>query len=122
VINIPSPVQARGYGKIPEKVREIVRCGEVSCLKRDDKGAERCTACVCVPLLVLAEAITMTAAKKSGEENLYREEKYASVYEINMLRCIFCACAKKRVRRKRYFLPTGSWKQIIQEIFYLRKR
>jgi NADH-quinone oxidoreductase subunit I len=37
-----------------------------------------------------------------GEENLYREEKYAVSYEINMLRCIFCglceqACPKQAV-------------------------
>jgi NADH-quinone oxidoreductase subunit I len=37
-----------------------------------------------------AEAITMTAAeRKPDEKHLYREEKYASIYEINMLRCIF---------------------------------
>jgi NADH-quinone oxidoreductase subunit I len=33
---------------------------------------------------------------------LYREEKYAAVYEINMLRCIFCgfceeACPKEAI-------------------------
>jgi NADH-quinone oxidoreductase subunit I len=45
----------------------------------------------------------MTAAeRKPGEEHLYREEKYASVYEINMLRCIFCglceeACPKDAI-------------------------
>jgi formate hydrogenlyase subunit 6/NADH:ubiquinone oxidoreductase subunit I len=32
---------------------------------------------------------TMTAAeRKPDEKHLYREEKYASIYEINMLRCI----------------------------------
>jgi NADH-quinone oxidoreductase subunit I len=35
-----------------------------------------------------AEAITMTAAERK-RKHLYREEKYASIYEINMLRCIF---------------------------------
>jgi NADH-quinone oxidoreductase subunit I len=45
----------------------------------------------------------MTAAERQpGEENLYREEKYAAVYEINMLRCIFCglceeACPKEAI-------------------------
>jgi NADH-quinone oxidoreductase subunit I len=44
----------------------------------------------------------MTAAeRKPDEKHLYREEKYASIYEINMLRCIFCglcedACPKTR--------------------------
>src|SRR5262245_46536408 len=60
-------------------------------LKRDDQGRERCTACGLCAVACPAEAITMTAAeRKKGEEHLYREEKYAAVYEINMLRCIFC--------------------------------
>lgn len=72
-------------------------------LKRDDEGRERCTACGLCALSCPAEAITMTAAeRKPGEEKLYREEKYAVVYEINMLRCIFCgfceeACPKEAI-------------------------
>ena len=46
-------------------------------LKRDEKGAERCTACGLCAVACPAEAITMTAEeRKPGEENLYREEKY----------------------------------------------
>ena len=72
-------------------------------LKRDDNGAERCTACGLCAVACPAEAITMIAAeRKKGEEKLYREEKYASTYEINMLRCIFCgdcedACPKEAI-------------------------
>ena len=72
-------------------------------LKRDEQGRENCTACGLCALSCPAEAITMTAAERQkGEEHLYREEKYASVYEINMLRCIFCglceeACPKDAV-------------------------
>ena len=72
-------------------------------LKRDEDGRERCTACGLCALSCPAEAITMTAAeRKPGEEHLYREEKYAAVYEINMLRCIFCglceeACPKEAI-------------------------
>jgi NADH-quinone oxidoreductase subunit I len=59
-------------------------------LKRDEQGRERCTACGLCALSCPAEAITMIAAERQkGEEALYREEKYAAVYEINMLRCIF---------------------------------
>jgi len=72
-------------------------------LKRDEEGRERCTACGLCALSCPAEAISMIAAeRKKGEENLYREEKYAAVYEINMLRCIFCglceeACPKEAI-------------------------
>jgi len=72
-------------------------------LNRDEEGRERCTACGLCAVACPAEAITMEAAeRKAGEENLYREEKYAARYEINMLRCIFCgyceeACPKQAV-------------------------
>ena len=72
-------------------------------LKRDEEGRERCTACGLCALSCPAEAISMIAAeRKKGEENLYREEKYAAVYEIYMLRCIFCglceeACPKEAI-------------------------
>lgn len=59
-------------------------------LNRDEEGRERCTACGLCAVACPAEAITMEAAERlPGEENLYREEKYAARYEINMLRCIF---------------------------------
>ena len=90
--------------KYPEQVRErsVVYRGQ-HMLKRDEQGRENCTACGLCALSCPAEAITMTAAeRKPNEKHLYREEKYASVYEINMLRCIFCglceeACPKDAV-------------------------
>jgi NADH-quinone oxidoreductase subunit I len=72
-------------------------------LKRDEQGRENCTACGLCAVSCPAEAITMDAAeRKKGEEHLYREEKYAAKYEINMLRCIYCglceeACPKDAI-------------------------
>lgn len=74
-------------------------------LKRDENGAERCTACGLCALSCPAEAITMIAAERQrGEEKLYREEKYASMYEINMLRCIFCGLCEEACPKEAIFL------------------
>lgn len=76
-------------------------------LKRDDAGAERCTACGLCAVACPAEAITMVAAeRKKGEENLYREEKYAAIYEINMLRCIFCGLCEEACPKQAIYLTT----------------
>ena len=74
-------------------------------LKRDEAGRERCTACGLCAVACPAEAITMVAAeRKPGEEWLYREEKYAAVYEINMLRCIFCGDCEEACPKEAIFL------------------
>ena len=74
-------------------------------LKRDENGAERCTACGMCAVACPAEAITMESAeRKKGEEGLYREEKYASTYEINMLRCIFCGLCEEACPKEAIFL------------------
>src|SRR5674476_1108383 len=74
-------------------------------LKLDDQGRERCTACGLCALSCPPEAITMIAAeRKPGEEHLYREEKYATVFEINMLRCIFCGDCEEACPKEAIFL------------------
>jgi NADH-quinone oxidoreductase subunit I len=82
-------------------------------LNRDEEGRERCTACGLCAVACPAEAITMEAAERQdGEEGLYREEKYAAKYEINMLRCIFCglceeACPKDAIYLSETFTPAN---------------
>ncbi|HMI77753.1 MAG TPA: NADH-quinone oxidoreductase subunit NuoI [Ferruginibacter sp.] len=80
-------------------------------LNRDEEGRENCTACGLCAVACPAEAITMEAAERlPGEEHLYREEKYAAKYEINMLRCIFCglceeSCPKDAIYLSETFTP-----------------
>jgi len=92
--------------RVPEVQRpfsEVYRGRHV--LKRDENGAERCTACGLCAVSCPAEAITMVAdERKKGEEGLYREEKYAAIYEINMLRCIFCGLCEEACPKEAIFL------------------
>ena len=46
--------------------------------------------------------------RKSNEKHLYREEKYASIYEINMLRCIFCGLCEEACPKDAIYLSTSK--------------
>lgn len=100
--------------KYPEEKRSFSQVFRgLHILNRDEEGRERCTACGLCAIACPAEAITMEAAERQpGEENLYREEKYAAKYEINMLRCIFCglceeACPKDAIYLSQTFAPAN---------------
>lgn len=78
-------------------------------LMRDDEGRERCTACGLCALSCPAEAITMKAAeRKPNEMHLYREEKYAEIYEINMLRCIYCGLCEEACPKQAIYLTKSQ--------------
>jgi NADH-quinone oxidoreductase subunit I len=52
----------------------------------------------------------MTAAERTKEEaHLYREEKYAEVYEINMLRCIFCGLCEEACPKAAIYLQKDTF-------------
>jgi NADH-quinone oxidoreductase subunit I len=99
--------------KYPEETRPFSAVFRgLHVLNRDEEGRERCTACGLCAVACPAEAITMEAAERKADEvNLYREEKYAARYEINMLRCIFCglceeACPKDAIYLSETFTPS----------------
>ena len=94
----------------PEQVREMspVYRGR-HMLKRDEQGRENCTACGLCALSCPAEAITMKAAeRRADEKHLYREEKYAEIYEINMLRCIFCGLCEEACPKDAIYLTISK--------------
>ena len=100
--------------RYPEEKREFSPVFRgLHVLNRDEEGRESCTACGLCAVCCPAEAITLEAAERvEGEENLYKEEKYAAKYEINMLRCIFCglcedACPKDAIYLSETFAPAN---------------
>jgi NADH-quinone oxidoreductase subunit I len=97
------------YPEVNREFSDIYRGKHV--LKRDHEGRERCTACGLCAVACPAEAIIMVAEeRKPGEENLYREEKYARIYEINMLRCIFCGLCEEACPKEAIFLTKETVK------------
>ena len=111
--------------KYPEEMRDYSKNFRgMHSLKRDEEGRERCTACGLCALSCPAEAITMIAAERQkGEENLYREEKYAAVYEINMLRCIFCGLCEEACPKEAIYLDGShcSSRIIFAKILFMVK-
>ena len=76
------------YPEIKHPVRQRFRGRHE--LRRYADGRERCIGCALCAAACPADAIYVQAADNTDQERYSPGERYAQVYEINMLRCIFC--------------------------------
>ncbi len=59
-------------------------------LYKHDDGLERCIGCSLCAAACPSQAIYVQSAENDQNNPVSPGERYASVYEINMIRCIFC--------------------------------
>ena len=69
-------------GEGPRQFRHILR--------RHENGLEKCVGCSLCAAACPAHCIRVIAAENTPDHQVSEGERYAAVYEINMLRCIFC--------------------------------
>jgi NADH-quinone oxidoreductase subunit I len=99
------------YPEVKREISETYRGQHV--LKRDDQGAERCTACGLCAVACPAEAITMEAAERKKGEEIYTEKKNMLPFMKSICFVAFSAvCVKKLVRKKPFSLPTELFQRI----------
>jgi len=59
-------------------------------LNRDENGLERCVGCSLCSINCPVGCIHVVSAENTEENRVSPGERYAAVYEINLLRCIYC--------------------------------
>ena len=59
-------------------------------LRRHENGLEKCVGCSLCAAACPAHCIRVISGENTAENQVSEGERYAAVYEINMLRCIFC--------------------------------
>jgi NADH-quinone oxidoreductase subunit I len=70
-------------------------------LHRYSNGLERCVGCFLCAGACPADAIYIEAAENTEEQRISPGERYARVFDVNLLRCIFCGYCEQAC-------PTGA--------------
>ena len=95
----------------PEEKRELpARFRGRHVLHRYEGGLERCVACFLCAGACPADAIYIEADENNDEHRVSPGERYARVFDINLLRCIFCGYCQQAC-------PTGAIK--LEQIYEL---
>jgi NADH-quinone oxidoreductase subunit I len=64
-------------------------------LYKTDDGLERCIGCELCAGACPSDAIYVVPAENTPDNKVSPGERYAAVYEINMIRCIFCGLCEE---------------------------
>jgi NADH-quinone oxidoreductase subunit I len=73
-----------------EPVHFQARYRGIHVLHRDEQGLEKCVGCFLCAAACPANCIYIEAAENTADSRISAGERYASVYNIDYSRCIFC--------------------------------
>jgi NADH-quinone oxidoreductase subunit I len=73
-----------------EPVHFQARYRGIHVLQRDEEGLEKCVGCFLCAAACPSRCIYIEAAENTADQRISAGERYASVYNIDYSRCIFC--------------------------------